>query len=193
MVSMADLWLPVVLSGVFVFIVSSILHMCIPALHKRDYGSLPGESAILAAMRSQGVSQGSYRFPYAPTMKEMCTPEFTAKMQEGPVGTMTLWPNGPMKMGTSLLQWVIFCLVVCFITGYVTSLSTPAGTAYMDVFRRAGTVAILGFAFSSVPDSIWKGVSWKVTGKFVFDGLLYGLTAAGTFAWLWKDAPAAGG
>jgi hypothetical protein len=82
-------------------------------------------------------------------------------------------------------------LFVCLVTGYVTGISTAAGSATMDVFRRAGTVAILAFGFSSIPDSIWKGVPWKSTGKFIVDGILYGLTTAGTFAWLWPDAASA--
>ena len=38
------------------------------------------------------------------------------------------------------------------------------------------------------PDSWWKGVSWSSTLKYVFDGVLYGLATAGTFAWLWPAA-----
>jgi hypothetical protein len=34
-----DLWLPVLLSAVFVFIASSVLHMLIP-IHKGDHGLL---------------------------------------------------------------------------------------------------------------------------------------------------------
>ena len=55
----------------------------------------------------------------------------------------------------------------------------------MSVFRIAGTVAILGYAFSNVTDSIWKSISWGTTCKFVVDGIVYGLVTAATFAWLW--------
>ena len=48
-----------------------------------------------------------------------------------------------------------------------------------------GAAAILGYAFSSVDESIWKGLSWNVTAKFVFDGVLYGLATGAAFAWLW--------
>ena len=54
--------------------------------------------------------------------------------------------------------------------------------------RIAGTAAFLAHAFSSVNDSIWKGVSWVITLKFVFDGLVYALLTAGVFAWLWPAA-----
>ena len=56
------------------------------------------------------------------------------------------------------------------------------------MFGVALAVAVLGYAFDHVADSIWKGMSWRVTVKFMFDGLLYGLTTAATFAWLWPAA-----
>ena len=51
---LADLWLPIVLSAVLVFVVSSILHMVIP-IHKGDYKKLPGEDQVLESMRGAGV------------------------------------------------------------------------------------------------------------------------------------------
>ena len=42
--------------------------------------------------------------------------------------------------------------------------------------------------FTSVNDSIWKGVSWCVTSKFMFDGVVYALVTGATFAWLWPAA-----
>ena len=39
--SLAALWLPILLSAVIVFVVSSILHMALP-FHKNDYRQLPG-------------------------------------------------------------------------------------------------------------------------------------------------------
>jgi hypothetical protein len=41
-----------------------------------------------------------------------------------------------------------------------------------------------------VNDSIWKGVSWGTTARFVFDGVVYALVTGGTFAWLWPAAAA---
>ena len=42
MITITELWLPILLSAVFVFIASSIFHMVIP-LHKGDYKKLSGE------------------------------------------------------------------------------------------------------------------------------------------------------
>jgi len=49
----------------------------------------------------------------------------------------------------------------------------------------AGTTAFLGYAVAQIQDSIWRGQSWAVTTKHLFDGLIYGLLTAGTFGWLW--------
>jgi len=186
MVALADLWIAILVAAVFVFVVSSVIHMVIP-IHKGDYGRLPGEDALRAAMRSQGVQPGTYMFPCAGSVKEMGTPEHVAKMTEGPVGMLIVIPSGPMKMGKNLLQWFLYGILISVFTGYITGISTAAGAEYMDVFRRAGTVAILGYATAPMPDSIWKGMSWKITAKYIFDGILYGLTTAGVFAWLWPS------
>ena len=50
-VSLASLWLPILLSAVFVFIVSSVMHMFLP-YHKSDYRKLPDEGKVMEALRS---------------------------------------------------------------------------------------------------------------------------------------------
>jgi hypothetical protein len=179
MVEVVALWLPILVSAVFVFLVSSVFHMLLP-IHKNDYGRMPEEDRVLAALRGV-VPAGQYRFPYASSMKDMGSPEMQAKFKQGPIGTIVI--QSGMNMGKALGQWFVFCLVA-----YLTGLALPAGTEYMRVFRIAGTVAVLAHAFSNVNDSIWKGVTWDTTLRFAFDGLVYGLVTAGTFAWLWPAA-----
>ena len=66
MISLTELWLPILLSAVFVFIVSSILHMVI-AVHKDDFKKMPGEEKVLEEMRAQSVQPGSYIHHEFPT------------------------------------------------------------------------------------------------------------------------------
>jgi hypothetical protein len=187
MVSLADLWLPIVLSAVFVFVVSSVIHMLIP-LHKGDFSKLPDEDGVLAAMRKAGVSRGSYMFPFCTSMKDMGSPEFVERLKQGPVGTMTVQPNGPMAMGKALGQWFVYSLVVGGLVAYVATFTLQTGADYLLVHRLTGTVAFMAYGLGSAMDSIWKGVRWGVTAKFLFDGLLYGLVTGGTFGWLWPGA-----
>ena len=78
MVALAELWLPVLLSAVFVFVVSSIIHMVLP-IHKGDFKKLSGEDEVLQVMRAQGLAPGSYMFPCPGSMEEMGTPEMMEK------------------------------------------------------------------------------------------------------------------
>lgn len=183
---LADLWLPIVLSAVFVFLASSVVHMVLP-MHKSDFRKLPGEAEVMATMRGQGLRPGAYAFPYAQSMKEMGSPEMIARMEEGPVGFVSVLPNGPIRMGAALSQWFAFCLVMSVFCAYVASFARP-GDDYLSIFRLTGTVAVVGYGLSNVTDSIWKGVSWTTTGKFLIDGVIYGLVTAGTFGWLWPAA-----
>ena len=184
MVPITALWLPIVVSAVIVFVASSILHMALP-MHKSDYRKLPDEDRVLDALRAAGVTPGrAYAFPYT-THKEMKQPEVVEKFKRGPVGLLTLFPSGPPAMGKFLGQWFVYCLVVGFFVAYLTGRTRPPGTHYLEVFRVAGCAAFLSYSVALIQESIWKGQTWGVTFKHVFDGLIYGLLTAGTFGWLW--------
>ncbi len=184
---LADLWLPILLSSVFVFIASSILHMVIP-IHKGDFKKLPGEAAVLGAMREHGLRPGQYMFPCPDSMKEMCTPEMAEKYALGPVGYANILPNGTPNIGKSLVQWFLYTVLISVFVAYLADLALDHGAEYRQVFRITGTVAVLVYGISEIPASIWKGAAWLSTGKFIFDGIVYGLVTAGTFGWLWPDA-----
>jgi hypothetical protein len=68
MVSLAQLWLPILLSAVFVFIASSILHMVLRFWHGPDCRGFSNEDELRAAMRKGGAGVGMYMVPY-------CKPE----------------------------------------------------------------------------------------------------------------------
>jgi hypothetical protein len=184
---LTSLWLPILLSGVFVFLVSSVLHMLIP-IHNNDFQKLVEEDDLRAAVRKAKVGPGEYMFPFPGSMKEMGSPEMMAKYKEGPVGWLTLLPNTPPAIGKSLVQWFLHSLIIGVFVAYVLDLSLAAGVEFMAVFRLSATVAFLAYGIGNVTNSIWKAVAWSTTLKYLFDGLLYALTTAATFAWLWPDA-----
>ena len=184
---LASLWLPILLSAVFVFIVSSVFHMVLP-IHKGDYRKVPQEDTVMSAMRSAGLQPGHYILPCPDSMKEAATPEMIEKYNRGPVGYMTVLPNGPINIGRSLLQWFVFTIVIGGFAAYLGHSTLGDGATFLAVFRVTGIAAVLAYALSHVPDSIWKGSSWTITGKFVFDGTVYGLVTAATLGWLWPAA-----
>ncbi len=186
MVSLTALWLPIVLSAVIVFIASPIIHMVI-GYHNSDYKKLPGEDKIAAVMREEGVSPGFHSIPHAANMKEMGKPEHVEKLEQGPVGLVTIMPSGPPNMGKFLGLWFVFCLVISVFAAYIAGRTLGPGADYLAVFRYAGTTAFLGYAASEPIASIWKGQPWGVTLKHMFDGLIYALLTGGVFGWLWPS------
>lgn len=184
MVPLSELWLPLVLSAVFVFIVSSIIHMMLP-IHKSDYRKLPDEDKVMDALRNVGVTPGPvYFFPHH-EMKDMKLPEVQEKFKRGPLGMLYIKPSGLPNMGKFLGQWFVYCLVVSLFTAYISGRTMTAGTEFLQVFRVASTVAFMGYGLAQMQQSIWGGQPWGVTIKHVIDSLIYGLVTGATFAWRW--------
>ena len=184
MVSLGALWLPILLSAVLVFVLSSIIHMVL-GYHRTDYTRLPNEDAIREAIRSGNPAPAQYIIPYAMNPKEMESPEMKRKLAEGPIGVLNLKPSGSYGMGSYLVQWFVFTLVVSFFVAYVASHALPPGAPYLKVFQIVGTVGFLAYAAGQLPAAIWMGKPWSIAAKEVLDGLIYGLVTAGTFGWLW--------
>jgi hypothetical protein len=183
-VSLGALVLPIVLSAVVVFMLSSLIHMVL-GYHASDYSKLPDEDAVRAAIRRAQPSTKQYVIPHAGGMAEMKSAEFQQKMIEGPVAVLTIKPSGEVGMGKALGIWFVFTLVVSTFVAYVASATLPAGTGYLKVFQVVGTTTWLAYGFGQLPASIWMGKPWPIAAKEVFDGLIYGLFTAGVFGWLW--------
>lgn len=184
MVSVASLWLPILLSAVLVFIVSSIIHMAL-TYHQSDFKQVPDEDGVMAALRNFNIAPGDYFMPYARGMKDMQSPEFQEKQNKGPRIVMTVHPNGPSQMGSSLVQWFLYAILVSLFAAYVAGSALGPDAGYLEVFRITGATAFAGYALGLLQSSIWWKKAWSATLKSVFDGLIYSLVTAGTFGWLW--------
>jgi hypothetical protein len=181
---LAQLWLPLLLSSILVYILSSIIHMA-PLWHRGDYPRLPEEEKFRNAVRPLGIPPGEYMVPRASSMKEMKEQEFEEKMKSGPVMMMTVYPNGRIGMGKSLLLWFIYCGVVGLFSAYLTGRALPPGAAGMQVFRFTSTVAFAGYTLALWQASIWYNRPWSSTFKSTIDGLLYAFATGAVYAWLW--------
>ena len=182
MISLSELWLPILASGVVVWIGSAIVWMGLPH-HKPDFSVVPDEEATRAALK--GASPGLYNLPHMASWDAAKEPENRRKFDEGPVGFLTVLPNGVPNMGRSMFLSFVYFLVVSFLVAYVASFTLAAGTYYLAVFRLAGTVAWGAYGFGIIMDSIWFGRPWSNSVKHLLDGLFYALLTAGTFGWLW--------
>lgn len=182
MVPVAALWLPVLVSAIFVFIVSSVLHMVFK-YHNTDYVQIPNEDAVRAAIR--GAKPGEYIIPYCADMRAMKSPEMQEKFAEGPVGRLTLRRAGPYTMGSSLVQWFVFSLVISLVVAALARHSVSPGATRHHIFAVVGIATWLAYSGSHATSAIWFGRPWSITLKEIFDGLVYGATTAAAFVWLW--------
>ena len=184
MVSVMSLWIPILLSAVIVFVASSIIHM-VMTYHRTDFRKLPNEDEVMAALLPFDIAPGDYLMPCAGSMKAMKDPAFVEKMKAGPVAHMTLMPSGQISIGSNLVLWFFYSVLVSVIAAYVAGSALAPGASYLAVFRIVGSVAFAGYSLALLQNSIWYKRNWGTTLKQMFDGLVYGLLTAGTFGWLW--------
>lgn len=183
MTGLSALWLPILVSAVFVFVCSSILHMLLP-WHKSDYVALPNEDKVLDAFRTWGVAPGDYMAPRPSSREDMRSPAFVEKMKKGPVLVLTVIPGGG-SFATNLVLWFCYSIVVGVFAAYIAGRALPPGTHYLTVFRFAGATAFIGYTMALWQATIWYRRSVVTTFKLTLDGLIYALLTAGTFGWLW--------
>ncbi len=184
MVPITELLVPIALSAVIVFVLSSIIHMVL-GYHAGDFRPVPNEDRVQDALRSFNLPPGDYMLPRAGSMKEMSSPAFQEKCKKGPVAMMTVLPNGTGNMGAQLIQWFLYSALVGVVAAYVTGRALGPGAHYLDVFRFAGCTSFLCYSMAYIPMSIWYKKNWGATLRTMFDGFVYGLFTGGTFGWLW--------
>ena len=184
MISIISLWLPIILSAVVVFFISSILHMLFK-YHNSDFKKLPSEDAVMNDLRKHNIPPGDYMMPYTTDNKERNSQEFKDKLNKGPVAVFTILPSSAMNMGSSLAMWFVYCLIIGIFSAYVAGRALEPGAPYLSVFRFAGATAFTSYSLALLHDSIWFKRNWTTTFKYMFDGLIYALFTGGVFGWLW--------
>jgi hypothetical protein len=184
MVSVTQLWLPVLLGAVLVFVASSIIHMVL-GYHAGDYKKVPQEDEAMAAMRPFNLAPGDYAMPKPSSMAAMKDPAFQKKWAAGPIMFFTVMPAGQQEMAGQFIGWFLYSVFIGGVTAYVTGLAYAPGTDYMHIFRMATTVAFIGYVGSLPQFSIWYKRSWRTTLVGMFDGLIFGMLTAGALGWLW--------
>lgn len=183
MVTILSLWLPIVVSAVFVFLASSLIHMVL-GYHNSDFAKVPAEDEVMAALRPFGISPGNYMMPHCADAKTRNEQAFKDKMKAGPVAFLTVM-SSDFAMGKTLALWFLYCIAMGGFAAYIAGHALAPGAHYLEVFRFAGAAAFGGYALALLQNSIWYKKSWSATLKSVMDGLIYALLTAGTFGWLW--------
>lgn len=184
MIGLGALWLPILLSAILVFVVSSIIHTLSP-WHKTDYAAVPNQDKVMDALRPFAIPPGDYMIPRPSSMKEMNTPEYKEKVARGPKMIVTVMPNGVQSMTSNLVGWFVYLLVVGVFAAYLAGRTLATGAEYLRVFQVVGCAAFIGYALALWQHSIWYNRKWSTTIKSTFDGLIYAALTAGVFGWLW--------
>lgn len=184
MTPVASLWLPILLSAVACFIVSSIIHMLTP-WHKGDYGTLPSEEGVLGAMRPFNIPPGDYMAPKPASMDDMKTAAFAEKRNRGPVVIMTVLPSGPVTMGGQLGAWFIYLVVIDLMAGWIAATTLEPGANPRAVFHYVSLAAFLGFTGALWQMTIWYKRSLGTTIRSTIDGVVYAVISGAIFMWMW--------
>ena len=179
------LWLPILLCAVVVFAISSLIHMVFN-WHAGDYRPLANEDAVRAALRTGNNPPGRYVLPHCKEMKEMGSPEMLQKYREGPVGHLTLLPNGAPAMGKYLGMWFLWTLVVAIVAAYLASRLIGWDHSHARAASKlVAAVTFIAHGFGTVTESIWMGRPWSSSAKHLLDAALYAIGSAAVFCWLW--------
>lgn len=184
MVTIAALWLPILLSAVVVFVVSAMIWMAMPH-HKKDFSPASDQDALMDGVRAGTPGPGMYYFPWAAD-GDQNSPEYKEEVRKGPVGILRVRdPQAALNMAPAMLKSVVLNLVIGVFVAYVATIALDAGAAYLSVFQITGTAAFLAYGFVGYQESIWFGLPASVAFKHSLDGLVYALLTAGIFGWLW--------
>ena len=184
MVTLMQLWLPIVASAVFVFIASSLLNMLLQFWHRPDYHGFSNEDEVRAALRKGMGEPGMYNVPFC-TPESMKSPDMQQKFKEGPLAMVAIKRGAAVNMGPMLLQWFLFCLLISLLCALLAAHTLSATMPRMHVFYVTGLAALLGHAMGPIPNAIWWAHDWRSSIKHVIDGVIYALIVGATFMWLW--------
>jgi hypothetical protein len=179
------LWLPILLSAVVVFGISSLIHMVFK-WHASDYHGFANEDAVRDAIRAGKPAPGGYVVPYCKDMKDMAGEAMLKKYRDGPVGHFTIGSSGAPKMGKYLGLWFLWTLVVAVAAAFITTqlMGLNPGRARAAA-KLVGTVTFIAYGFGSVTESIWMMRPWSTTMKNLLDAALYGLGSGAVFYFFW--------
>jgi hypothetical protein len=179
--SIISLWLPILVSAVFVFIASAAVWMAMP-WHKTDFKKTGEEDAVRAALK--GSAPGLYMLPHCIDPKGLEDPAMKQKFIDGPLAYVTVVPNGLPQMGKKLVLSFLYYIFVGFLCAYFVTRTVAPDAHYLAVFRIAGTVAWVAYGIAFIQESVWFGRPWSLTIKNIFDALIYALLTGGVFGWL---------
>ncbi|MCB9847601.1 MAG: hypothetical protein H6814_04230 [Phycisphaeraceae bacterium] len=190
--SLAELWLPIIISSVVVFVLFMAFWTVAPH-HKPEFRSLgkDNEDKLIDLVKSAGVKPGVYMYPHCGADKQYArSEEFRKKWEGGCMGILTLFPGAPNMARNMGLSMVVYLLVSVFVA-YLSGLALAPGAEGMQVMQVAGTAAVGFYAFGSLNGGIWFGAPTRTFITNGFDAVVCGLVTGLIFMLLWPSAEVA--
>jgi hypothetical protein len=199
---LAHLWLPILVSGVAVWIVSALCWMAI-GHHNKDTAGIPNEQDFTDTIRRLNLKPGNYGFPDFQKCKSLPKEEkakFFKDWDKNPSGLLRVW--APANMGVNMFMTFLFYLVTSVVLAYLgwivlphggsvatttadTHISMGLGSSFSHVFRVISTAAVLAYCFASFPNDLWFQKSRRAMLMNLIDGVVFALITGAVFAWLW--------
>lgn len=193
---LTHLWLPILLSGAFVWIASAIAWMAV-GHHKKDRDAVPGgrEQELMDTIERLKIGPGNYGFPdfcqhdALPRKERM--EALKALYDRRPQGLLRVW--APVNMGVNMALTFAFYLVTSVVIGYLGWAALPhgpgvgsvGGASFGQVLRVLGTAGVLAYCFASFPNDLWFQKKRRAMAMDLLDGVVFGLITGAVFAWLW--------
>jgi hypothetical protein len=177
-----DLWLPILLSGLATHILSTLAWMVLPH-HKPEWTKMPAEDDVRDLLVSRNVPAGQYMFPYCATAEEMNSEAFKQKQSQC-TGMLVIWKK-PIHMPTAILKTVSFFFIAAFVIGYLASLALPSGTSLPKVIQFVTTAGLLTHCAAHFPHVFWFK---RRIAMELLDGVVYAFVTGLIFAALWPAA-----
>lgn len=186
---LTQLWLPILVSGVVVWIASAIFWMAI-GHHNKDRDTLPAgaDRELMATISRLNIAPGSYSFPDFSQVDKSLPPKERRAAQKAlynthPQGLLRVWR--PINMGRNMALTFLFYLVSSTVIAYLAWAALPHGATFAKVFQVVGTAGVLAFTFASFPGDLWFQEKRRAMVMCLIDGVVLGLIAGAIFAWLW--------
>ncbi len=177
--SVFELWIPIVVSGIAVHILSTLAWTVLPH-HRPEWNKLPVEDEFQDLIAGRKVPAGQYMVPYAANGKEANSETFRAKDQKCR-GMLVLWPT-PINMGKAILFTLLYFLFSSFVIGYLASIALVPGAPFLRVFQFVFTTALLTYCAAHFPHVFWFR---RKIAMELLDGLTFALACGLIFALLW--------
>ncbi|MEN0112054.1 MAG: hypothetical protein AAF805_15140 [Planctomycetota bacterium] len=170
--SIADLWLPIVVTGLATHVLSTLAWTVSPH-HNPEWSPLPMYNDLDTLFRERGVERGTQYLL-----------SLGAEADRDPAkcrGMLILWGHKP-SMGSNIAMTLAFFFAAAVAIAYLASIGLPKSAPPVDVFRFTATVAFLTHAAAGVPTVVW------FRRKFLMDfldGVAYSLATGAAFTAFW--------